>query len=370
MLPTPAVDLDITVFPADYAAARAGFLAAARAVGAVSESFLHPLRGPAGETLATDIAWVGPRGASRLLVTQSALHGVEGFAGAAAQRDFLRYCPATALPPDVAILHIHALNPWGFAWLRRTNEEGVDLNRNVVDFDAPLPANAGYDALADILLPHSSTAEALAQADLLLAEYVRTHGRDAFERAVTGGQYRHPTGLFFGGHASTWSQRLLQDLLTRYALRDRALVTIVDVHTGLGPFGYGEVICDHPPASYGVALAHRFFGASVTEPALGTSTSVPKTGLLDYLWHRELPERCCCVTLEFGTWPLARMFPVLRADQLLHRCAPPAWQAADTQRIKADMRHHFYPASPDWQQLVLFRSRQVFLQALAGLGAA
>lgn len=76
------------------------------------------------------------------------------------------------------------------------------------------------------------------------------------------------------------------------------------------------------------------------------------------------------MTLEFGTWPLARMFPVLRADQLLHRCAPPAWQAADTQRIKADMRHHFYPASPDWQQLVLFRSRQVFLQALAGLGAA
>ena len=32
--------------------------------------------------------------------------------------------------PDLAVMMVHAINPYGFAWLRRTTEEGVDLNRN------------------------------------------------------------------------------------------------------------------------------------------------------------------------------------------------------------------------------------------------
>ena len=42
---------------------------------------------------------------------------------------------------------IHAINPHGFAWLRRVTEDNVDLNRNWIDFDQPAPANPAYDAL-------------------------------------------------------------------------------------------------------------------------------------------------------------------------------------------------------------------------------
>ncbi|MEJ0064575.1 MAG: DUF2817 domain-containing protein [Caulobacteraceae bacterium] len=44
---------------------------------------------------------------------------------------------------------IHAINPYGFAWLRRVTEENIDLNRNWIDFSQPPPANPGYDELAD-----------------------------------------------------------------------------------------------------------------------------------------------------------------------------------------------------------------------------
>lgn len=368
MLPPPAA-IDTRAFAADYAAARDGFRRAAQAAGARLDSAVHPLAGPAGEVLATDLAWLGPADAAAVLVTQSALHGVEGFAGSAAQADFLGFLAASQLPPGVAVLHVHAINPWGYAWLRRTNEDGVDLNRHFIDFDAPLPANPGYDELADALLPADGDAATLARADARLAAFRAAHGERAFDLAVTGGQYRHPQGLFYGGTRTGWSRRLVEDLPARYALASRACVAFVDLHTGLGPYGYGELICDHEPGSRGVALARRWYGPSVTEPLLGTSTSVPKHGLSDFFWHRLLGERTCFVTLEFGTFPLPAMFPVLRDDHRLHAAGPLDWHDPAVQQVKRALRDHFYPAEPGWQQAVLFRSRQVLLQALAGLAA-
>lgn len=73
-----------------------------------------------------------------MLALQSATHGVEGFAGSACILDLLRTGAARELPPDTALLLVHAINPWGFAWIRRTTAEGVDLNRNFVDFSGPL----------------------------------------------------------------------------------------------------------------------------------------------------------------------------------------------------------------------------------------
>lgn len=366
-LPPPAAGMDLSVFPASYADARQHFLAAARRAGLPVESWPHPLAGPEGEALAIDTCRVGPPDAARVLVVQSALHGVEGFAGSAVQADLLALLSADQLPPGVALLLVHAVNPWGFAWQRRTNEAGVDLNRNAVDFSEPPPANAGYDELADALVPASDDPAALAAADAKLGAWRAAHGQEAFDLAVTAGQYRHPEGLFYGGSVTSWSLERLRDIVGLYALTECERVAIVDVHTGLGPYGHGEVICDHPPGSEGVRIARRFYGKSVTEPLLGTSSSLPKHGLVDFFWHRTLPDRCCFVTLEFGTYPLPLMFPVLRDDHMLHARGIVDWQDEKTRRIKSALRDHFYPAFPDWQQMVLFRSRQIVLQALAGL---
>jgi len=360
---------DITPFPfsRSYAEARIRFLdACADAVVGV-RAYDNPNRGPEGEALALDAAWFGPTDAERVLVTISATHGVEGFCGSAIQIDWVAAQQRKPLPAGFAVLHLHALNPHGFAWIRRVNEDGVDLNRNFVDFAQPLPANPGYEALADALLPENLAPDAVERADAAIRAYGAAHGQQALEMAVTSGQYTHPDGLFYGGSGPTWSRRTVESVIRDYNLTRRSVVAVVDLHTGLGPFGYGEIICDHPAGSPETARGRRWYGDSMTEPALGTSTSVPKTGLLDYCWQGALGPMVTFVTLEFGTYPLEELFGYLRADHLLHRAGPPDWHAPATQAAKTALKRHFFPDTPEWRSMIIARGREVLRQARDGL---
>lgn len=355
---------DLSSFSADYASARAAFLQAAESVDATLSSYPHPLTGPNGEVLATDVAWLGPEDAAHVLVLLSATHGVEGFHGSAVQIDWLKHGD---LPEGVAVLMIHAINPYGFAWLRRVTEDGADLNRNFIDFDKPLPENPGYEELAAAIVPASLDEKTLAVADATLREYAEQHGQSAFEAALSGGQFTHADGLFYGGTAPTWSRITTETIIKDFRLAARKRVALIDFHTGLGPFGYGELICDHLPGTLGLELAKRWYGQSVTEPAIGTSSSVAKEGLSDYGWQKMLGDAVVFIALEFGTYPFENMARVLRADHWLHQQGKIDWQAEQTQTIKAAIRRHFYPGTYDWQQMVLFRSRQCIAQALSGL---
>ena len=50
-------------------------------------------------------------------------------------------------------------------------------------------------------------------------------------------------------------------------------VAVVDLHTGLGPFGVGELIASHPDPSGKARLADWY--GDYTVPEEGTSVSVP-----------------------------------------------------------------------------------------------
>ena len=356
---------DLGCFSSDYGRARQAFLAAAEQAGATLSSYAHPLRGPQADVLATDVAWLGASDAPTVLVLLSATHGVEGFCGSAVQVDFLNH--SVPLPEGVAILLVHAINPYGFAWQRRVTEDGVDLNRNYLDYAHLLPLNEGYDALADAIVPASLDVETVADCDARLAAYLDQHGREAYERALSGGQYDYPDGLFYGGCSPSWSRLTSERIIAEFQLSQRQRVALIDLHTGIGPFGYGEAICDHPPGSIGVAIARHWYGDRLTEPALGTSVSVAKHGLSDYGWMHLIGEPLVFIALEFGTFPFENMMQVLRADHWLHAQGNVDWQAAQSRAFKAAIRNHFYPDRPDWQQMVLSQSRHCIAAAVAGL---
>jgi hypothetical protein len=360
--------MDLSVFADSYTEAREKFLTAADRAGAAVRTWPHPLRGPAGEPLACDTAWLGPANARRALVVISATHGVEGFCGSGPQVALLRAAPAGSLPADTAVLLIHAINPHGFAWQRRVTEENVDLNRNWVDFGAPLPRNPGYAELHEHLVPRSLDEATLRAADEVLAAYERAHGAHALRVAHSSGQYTHPDGVFYGGTAPTWSRRTGEAILAESLGRART-VAVVDMHTGLGPYGYGEPICNHAPGGDRVRRARAWWGDSVTEPLLGTSSSQEKWGLTEFGYERCLAHAdIAFVALEFGTYPMARGAEVLRADHWLHRDGDPAGPQAAS--IRQAMRDHFFPPYDDWKEMVLFRADQVYRQALRGLADA
>lgn len=349
-------------FSETYFEAREKFLTLAKS----PMSYKSPAFGPAGEELFTDVAWYGDPDARRVGVLISGTHGVEGYCGSAGQVDWLRRAEYESLPPGQAMLLIHALNPYGFAWNRRVTEEGCDLNRNFVDFTIPAPSNPGYDQLANYLVPEELEGPVFEAAEDTIRKFRENNGEAAFQVARKAGQYSHSTGIFFGGFGPTNSRLTLEKIAEDYDLKSRDLVVIVDAHSGLGPFGYGELQTEQSSGLSGYERAKAMFGRSVTSPELGTSSSVALHGTIDEFWQRLLAERHIYITLEFGTFEPDNGRRVLREDQWLAKNINNV-DPSVAEAIRWRIREHYDPKSVDWREMVIWRSRQVQRQMMADL---
>lgn len=112
-------------FSARYAEARKKFLEAAATAGLRTESFVHPLLGIDGETLAADVARDGPADAQKMLLLTSASHGVDGDCGSGVQVFALhdQEWRDKARDAGVAVLYVHALDPYGFSHPQRSTHD-------------------------------------------------------------------------------------------------------------------------------------------------------------------------------------------------------------------------------------------------------
>jgi hypothetical protein len=375
-------------FSSSYTQARVKFLEAAATAGLRIESHAHPLKGGDGEDLAIDVALDGNPDAKELLIVSSACHGVEGFCGSGVQVFALHDAEwrEKATAAGVAVLYIHALNPYGFSHLRRVTQENVDLNRNFQDFSKPLPAgtaNPGYESLHELLLPKQwpPTTENLAA----LASWMGANankgsknpdeasGLRAFQQAVSQGQYTHANGLFYGGHAPTWSNITLRKVLRQYAQKCKRLAWI-DLHTGLGPSGHGERIfaCADDPVAY--ERASRWWGnkdnpsgeTPVTSIYNGTSASALLSGLMWQSAYEEAPQaEYTAIAMEYGTVSVQEVLDALRADHWLanHPEASPAL----AKQIKQQLLAAFYTDTDVWKGQIVSQGRQAMFQAVDGL---
>ncbi|AMM25793.1 M14 family metallopeptidase [Variovorax sp. PAMC 28711] len=360
--------LTASSFSGSYAEARQKFLAAAAHAGADVESHVMPGQlGAVGETLATDVARIGARDAARLLIVSSGTHGPEGFSGSGCQVATLHDADLLGrlAQADVALLLVHAVNPHGFSHLHRTNEDNIDLNRNCIDFDAPLPVNAGYEEVEPLALPATWPP---APADVAaMAAYIEKNGLRAYRVAVTSGQYASPEGLFYGGTAPSWSNRTVRAILRTHGTAARHIAWI-DVHTGLGPYGHGEKIYPGRNDATDLARARAWWGADVFAPFEGNSASADVSGPVVSTVYGECPGASATLMgLEFGTLPDLEVLDRLRADTWLRRHP----EAPDAQKrlIREQTRDAFYCDNDEWKGMVLGQARVVLLQTLQGLRA-
>jgi len=356
-------------FAQTYAEARGKFIAAAEAAGLAVHSHPHPLLGHDGEALAMDVVRDGPADAPAVLLLSSACHGVEGFCGSGVQVALLGDAALrrAAHAAGVALLYVHALNPHGFSWWRRTTQENVDLNRNFQDFDQPLPHNPEYAAVAHLVVP--SQWPPTPQVQQAVADYIAQNGAAAWQRALSGGQYDYPEGLFFGGHNPTWSQQTLRHVLQDHGQRCRRLGWI-DFHTGLGPSGHGERIFAGRDDAAAIARARAWWGgpdgSAITSMYDGTSTSAPLTGLMCSAAYQECAQaEYTGIALEYGTVAMAEVLDALRADQWAEN--HPELAAPQRAAIRRQVRDAFYIDTPAWQQQVLDQGLAAAHEGVAGL---
>lgn len=367
----------LTYFSTDYRAAREKFLSAAKEAGARIETFENPALAPDGNPVFTDVALVGDETAGNVLLVNSATHGVEGFCGSAALVGYLREGLWRNGGANARAVLVHAINPHGFAWVRRVTEDNVDLNRNFIDHAAARPTNSEYDALHAVIAPEKWNAKTRAACDRAFRDFAKEHGAFALQSAVTRGQYSHPDGVFYGGSQPTWSTRTFHAILEQF-VKGATRVAWLDFHTGLGPYGAAELI-GMPGAGNPVGERLReIYGRGLYTPPMeivptarkGMPTAPPTSaalnGTIGGCVRRVLTGTTVVgATVEFGTYPVRDLLYALIADNWLHLHGDPESELG--RAIKANTRLRLYPDEESWKELVWVRSRQILRAAMAGL---
>jgi Protein of unknown function (DUF2817) len=352
-------------FSESYSDAREKFLDAAQSRNAKIQSNLYPKKGPTGEELFVDVAQIGRPDSKRLLIVISGTHGVEGFCGSACQTAWLIDGTARELR-DIGVYLVHGLNPYGFAWHRRVNEENVDLNRNFLSFGSgPLPDNPEYKELENLLNPRVLDHSNLGVLDPALRQWFGSQDKiRKFKAAVGKGQYEFQKGIIFGGSAPTWSHQFLKTFIDALP-SPLAAGCVIDIHTGLGEVGQLEIFTEESGTKF-ERLQSWFERKTVTTLGRPESLGYCVTGSIfnafatanaDTPWH--------CAALEFGTRPLVEVLLALQADNWLH-CFGGKNSPLSAQ-IFTLMKNAFSDTSDDWQQNVVTMALDIIRQATAGI---
>uniref|UniRef100_A0A0G4HK32 DUF2817 domain-containing protein n=1 Tax=Chromera velia CCMP2878 TaxID=1169474 RepID=A0A0G4HK32_9ALVE len=395
-------DFCVECFSSTYEEAREKFLTAAETLKDKGSFFVDvqsfPLDIPDTTGVFIDICQIRKKDStqpptfSKCLVHSSGVHGVEGFAGSAVQVGFLRLLVDASVPlefalsgGDAGIVLIHAVNPYGFKTLRRWNENNVDLNRNWLlgsgegeDMTAhqKQPRNNPYAELHPIVAPSGPVPTSAA--GLWLDEaYMKsrslwillTRGRAATAQALAPGQYQSPEGLFYGGAKLEAGPEITLTYLKGVSLHvsnaKLEKVIHIDVHTGLGPFGWDSLLSLENEEIY-VEKARKVFGdghipKDLKSIAYGATGSFP-AGFAEFVGRGS----SLCITQEFGTKPPLEVVTSLRYEN---------WVWQNDRRTPTDhpakqrVLDAFYPReSPAWKSSVVCRGMTLVVQALSDLG--
>jgi len=332
-------------FSSDYTTARQKFLRASQKAGARLYKLAIDDTGPNSEILTIDIAWRGSPNPKRLIIHTSGLHGVEGFTGSAIQIKALENLPNTS--DDGAIVFVHALNPYGMAWLRRFNENNVDLNRNFLrSKESWSGASDGYQSVNNFLNPKSPPSKDFFY--LKLVYNVLKYGYRPLKTAIASGQYEYPKGIFFGGKQPEQGPKLYKSWLENtFSFADH--IFVIDVHTGLG------TQCQE-------SLFHRIEGTKYSY--LSNVLQKPlirdykKSDVVDYKYRgghfnvfKELfpDSKIDFITQEFGTVSIVKVLYALREENRYHHYGEGKLDHPAKKRLK----NAFYPDSVNWKASVL-----------------
>jgi hypothetical protein len=350
-------------FSEDYATARARFRAAAADAGYDLEA--HPVgeRNGNGLDLTIDTARLGDRNAAHVVIVSSGLHGVEGFFGSAVQCFLLEETLRSWSPPaGVALVLAHALNPYGFAQVRRFDEQGIDLNRNfLLPGETYEGAPARYrelDTLLNPTYPPSYLDTFLFRAGLAILRY----GFADLKEAVAGGQYDYPKGLFFGGHAPARVHELLDRLLPAWIGAAETALHI-DFHTGLGRWGEFALLFEFDLDERRRAWLAERFGPDRIHGPDPNDIAYHARGALGRWGETRFADRSyTLVCAEFGTYHPLNVLRALRDENQAHHWGTP--EAPSTVRAKAWLREAFAPSDVAWRETTVRQAATLVRRAL------
>ena len=328
-----------------------------------TDHLLIEAKGSHEEELTIDIAVVGSLESEKMLISSSGVHGVEGYPGSAIQLSIIDEMKKTIMFSDVCIIFIHSINPYGMSWLRRVNENNVDLNRNFLEKHEGEPE--GYKLIDKFVnapgLPKKFDPTFYIQGIQLLVRYGFTNIKQWFAQ----GQYTRPKSLQYGGDKLQEGPSLILEWLKKNLQKTKEIFAI-DLHTGLGPSGFDTILIPEDISEEKYKLLISLFDSHVTslDPVKGVGYKI--TGDIHAGLVSEFPSiNWICITQEFGTFKPMSVLKSLRSEN--------KWTNFNNEKdlvnvkkhwSRSDLLHVFNPEDPIWQEKLISRGNIVFNIAL------
>lgn len=347
----------LNLFSDNYEEGRIKFHEICKANNYEIKSFIHPdLKSEKGLDLAIDVVWIGNENASKVLWLSCGTHGLEAAAGAATIMQFLAKSPDNIIGDDFAIIIVFSINPYGWAYSNRGNENGIDLNRNYLDHSKPHPNNEAYKDLHDAVKETIPTDDEL---DGFIKKFYEIGVKKGFNHIVNGitaGQYSYDDGLSFGGNELSWSCSILNQIADTY-FKYAKKVILIDWHTGIGEYGKPLFIFDGEKNNPKYEIAskiwpnHNIFCNDMIDGASVEYSGLIATGLSGKISAQNNAE-VIAITIEWGTYEVNKMIQALIMDNWLHN------NRNHTDRkflfdVKNKLEERFYPSDIFWRQSVL-----------------
>jgi hypothetical protein len=330
----------------DYFRSRDLFRSQVRELGWQSQAYPISAFGPDDEQLTIDVAWKHESSRLPTLFVSSGCHGVEGYFGSEVQRAWLDTIGRQAYLKSLNVVVLHALNPFGFAWHRRWNEDGIDLNRNFLTAgEAYQGVHPDYQRLNAFLNPTQPPG----WSDLYYPRAIRELARIGFQaaaEAVAQGQYEFPGGLFFGGKQLSESGCIVSQHYDEW-IPEASPVLHFDLHTGLGKWGACQLMIDRPMKPDD----REWLSQALESPELKMAADddfayVARGGFGNWCAEQHPQADYHFICIEIGTYHALRVLRGLRWENALAR---QGLTSNSRQRAGERLRDLFFPRHTRWR---------------------
>lgn len=296
-----------------------------------------------------------------LIVLTTGVHGMEGYIGSVMLDVFFDEIYPTLDTEDTGVLVVANVNPYGMKYMRRYNENNVDLNRNfIIDWDNfDLSSNKDYPEVKEFLQPEGKIGNALWHEVgfyLSLAKEALTKGADKVSDALLTGQYEYAEGVYYGGNGDEKSTIYLKGVFDDCLEGEYENIVHIDIHSGYGP-RYNMVIFNSVYETMTEAETKKAFGYDYVISHDSESFYATTGDTTDFFYRlaekkntdKELFSTC----FEFGTIGDSFIDSILSLKYTVDENRQ-HWYPTENETAKEVVRENyyelFYPTETEWRE--------------------
>lgn len=310
-----------------------------------------------------------------LIVLTTGVHGMEGYIGSVMLDVFFEEIYPTIDTDTTGVLVVANVNPYGMKYMRRYNENNVDLNRNfILDWNSfDLTSNKDYPEVKEFLQPEGKIGNAFwheAEFYASLAKEALTKGADKVSDALLTGQYEYAQGVYYGGTGDEVSTTYLKGVFNDCLEGEYENIVHIDIHSGYGP-RYNMVIFNSIYETMNEAETQEAFNYEYVISHDSESFYATTGDTTDYFYRlaesKNTDKDLFSTCFEFGTIGDSFIDSILSLKYTVDENRQhwfPSNNKISSEVVKENYKELFYPTETKWREKTVADFKQATIGVL------